>query len=412
MKIIDIIKKDMRLVLSDPKALVFTILMPIVLILILSFSLSSVFDDEGISFDVIQVGIVDNNTPFERALLSALQASPYDLLANEDIANIINFEMIEDISLAESKQDAGKIDVIVIVPDGFYNAVVSNLISAEQATHIEVRGSLNSAFKANIVSSIITAYTEQLSATIADNKLLGEYLASNDFSSYIGKLEKELEQYPLTISEQGIGQRQPVNQFYYYSIAITCMFILYTAGQGSSFLLEESRHKTLARLTAANVSRNKLLVGKSLAIFALCVVQFVVLMCFSTLAFSLNWGNLLVFVFISVALSFAICGIGTLLMVLAYKTDSQNFGNIFVAVGAQLLALIGGSFIPLTLLPKFFSTAALFTPNGLGILAFTSNVQGAPFSEVLPYIVGNIAIGLVSLSIGVIWFRKKGRREA
>lgn len=405
MKVRDIIKKDMLLVLSNLKALVFILLMPIVLIVILSLSLGAVFQDESIKIDIIKVGVVDNNTSIQRLPLQILQATPYDLLNNERIKEIIDYEEV-DLASGQDRLEKREYSTLIIIPEGFYSAVASNFTNETAATQIEVIGYLNTSFETNIVLSIVNAYTDQLSNIIADNKIISKYLASEKFASFSASLQEELAAHQLDLQFTATGDRKSINQFYYYSIAITCMFILYTAGQGGSFLLEESQNKTLDRLSVAGVTKSKLLLGKSTAIFALCIVQLAVLFIFSTLAFSLNWGNIFIFFAIALALSFSVTGIGTLLMIASYRTGSHNWGTMFQAIGAQLFALIGGSFIPLSVLPKFFSTAALFTPNGLAIMAFTDNVQGAPFAESAPYIVGNILIGVITLAIGLLWFKR------
>jgi ABC-2 type transport system permease protein len=410
MKIGDLIKKDMQLVLSDPKAMVFIILMPMVLILILSFSLGAAFEGESIKLDIINVAVVDENPISERLPLIALNATLYDVLDSEGVKEIVSYEALEK-ERAEEMLDNGEISAVIIVPLGFYEDVMSNFANESKAIQIEVLSNLNSSFEANIVSSIVSAYTREVSSVISDNRIISNYLSSDKFLDFMDALNQERESRALDAKLQGVGERKPINQFYYYSIAITCMFILYTAGQGSAFLLEERNNKTLARLVAAGVTKNKLLLAKCAAIFALCVIQLFVLFVFSTLAFNLKWGNMFIFLAIALSLSFSVTGIGALLMILSYKTGSRNYGDMFMAIGAQLLALIGGSFIPLSVLPKFFSVAALFTPNGLAILAFTGNVQGAPLGEMAQYMAGNILIGILTLAAGIIWFKKRGREN-
>jgi ABC-2 type transport system permease protein len=134
-----------------------------------------------------------------------------------------------------------------------------------------------------------------------------------------------------------------------------------------------------------------------------------VLLGFSTLAFGIEWGDPLVFILISVCVAISITGLGVLLMVLVYRAGNPAVGSVFQSVIVQVLALIGGSFVPLAVLPAFISTVALFTPNGLAVMAYTGNVSGAPFTEILPYLCGSVLMGIVLYFIGLMLFPKERR---
>ena len=416
MKLFDIIKKDLNLVLTDPKSMVFIIIMPIVLILILSFSLGGSFEEEGFTLDIINIGVVDNITDDEIALLESMpldqsiidSVSLYTLLDDENLNEIITYEKMTQ-EQANTKLETREVDAVVIIPETYLRTTLMGIQTGNGETQIEVISAQNRSLQTNIVTSVISGYTSFLSSLSADNVVLNSYLDNPNIFEYVAELEEFNLNNQLTIEAQGVNQRKMMNQFYYYSIAITCMFVLFSAGQGSTFLLNESNDKTLQRLFVAGVSKAKLLVGKSFAVFSLCVIQLIVLFIFSTIAFSLNWGNPWIFLLISLCLAFSVTGIGALLMVLSYKGNSHNLGNMFQSVFVQVLALFGGSYIPLAVLPKFFSSVALFTPNGLGIIAYSENVQGAPLNEIYPYILGNLALGIVFCTIAVYLFNKKRR---
>lgn len=427
MRMIDIISKDLRVVLRNRVALIFIFLMPIVLITILSFALGGVFTSDGVSIGHINIAVVDNAGEDEAQSLQQLGTSGgastfdaksmslYAVLDSKDVAEFLSYTVTDEQTAKAQLQD-GKIDAVVTIPKGFTSGVMTAMSGGGGDLKIDVLGAQDKTLQSSIVTSIVRAYADTLSALSADIDMLvktamtggiaPDAIAQLDFTSFMQSLS---EQSDIKVDMRGIEARKALGSFSYYSIAITCMFLLYSAGQGSSFLLTESQEKTLLRLRAAGVSVKKLLLGKSVAVFFLCILQLIVLLGFSTLAFGIAWGNPLSFILISVCVAISITGLGVLLMVLVYRAGNPAVGSVFQSVIAQVLALFGGSFLPLTVLPAFFSTVALFTPNGLAVMAYTGNVSGAPLSEILPYLGGSVLMGFVLYFLGLMLFPKERR---
>jgi len=423
MKLIDIIKKDLRVVLRDRAALMFIFLMPIVLITILSFALGGVFTSEGVSIGHINIAVVDNaaeddtqQMASEGAAFDMQQMSLYSVLDSSEVAEFLSYTVMDEAAANEKLQN-GEIDAVVTIPRGFNAGMISLMAGSGGDLQIDVTGAQNRTMESGIVASIVRAYTDTFSTLSADMDILVQTAVSSggmvqetisklDFESFMRSLSERPD---ININMEGIAARKALSSFSYYSIAITCMFVLYSAGQGSTFLLTESQEKTLLRLTAAGVSTKKLLLGKSVAVFFLCIIQLIVLLGFSTLAFGIDWGNPFVFVLISVCVAISVTGLGVLLMVLVYRAGNPSVGSVFQSVIAQVLALFGGSFLPLAVLPAFFSTVALFTPNGLAIMAYSGNVTGAPLTEILPYLGGSVLLGIVLYFLGLMLFPKERR---
>lgn len=430
MRMIDIISKDLRVVLRNRVALIFIFLMPIVLITILSFALGGMFTSEGVSIGHINIAVVDNagedeaqnlqqtvksfGTSGGPSAFDAKSMSLYAVLDSKDVKEFLSYTVTDEQTARAQLQD-GKIDAVVTIPKGFATGVMTAMTGGGDLK-IDVIGAQDKTLQSGIVASIVRAYTDTLSALSADINMLvktamndgvaPDALAQLDFTSFTQSLSEHSD---IKVEMRGIEARKALGSFSYYSIAITCMFLLYSAGQGSSFLLTESQEKTLLRLRAAGVSVKKLLFGKSVAVFFLSIIQLIVLLGFSTLAFGIEWGNPLAFLLISICVAISITGLGVLLMVLVYRAGNPAVGSVFQSVIAQVLALFGGSFLPLTVLPAFFSTVALFTPNGLAVMAYTGNVSGAPLSEILPYLGGSVLMGFVLYFLGLMLFPKERR---
>lgn len=424
MRLIDIIKKDVLIVLRDFKALIFIIFMPIVLIVILSLALGSVFHSDGFELDHINIAVVDESANSTESLpqgasFNAQEMSLYSVLDSDEVKSFISYEVMDE-TAALALLENNEISAVVTIPKGYLEDVMAGMYGGDVKTQITVLGGQQRTFESGIVSSVVTAYADTISSLSADIGVLMQVIEQNgtisqqavaqlDIGSFIHQSVEAAQVGAVSIDSKGITARKVLNSFYYYSIAITCMFILYSAGQGSYFLHNESEDRTLARLTAAGISKMKLLFGKSFAVFCLCMIQLIVLLLFSSVVFGIEWGNPFGFIITSICVAISVTGVGVLLMVLVYRANNPRIGNVFQSVLVQVFALFGGSYIPLTTLPKFFSTVSLFTPNGLAIKAYTENVTGAPFVEILPYLLGSVGLGIALYIIGIMLYPRDRR---
>ena len=431
MRLSDIIRKDILVVLRDVKALIFILLMPIVLMVILGLALGGIFQS-GFSIGTINVAVVDHTKASEAAAaeqsllpytdsFDAEMISLYSALDSDEISSFLNYQITSDDD-AQRLLDQGEIDAVITIPEGYLTDVAQSLQGGGTVTTVSVQGSKQSTLKTSIVAGIVKAYADSISSVSADfdvllqtvldsgSPALAQTVMGNlNIGEYVENSIRASASEAVSIQSKGIESRQTLNSFTYYAIAITCMFMLYSSGQGSSFLYTESEEKTLQRLSAAGVSTKKLLLGKSAAVFILCLVQLTVLFAFSTLAFDIDWGNALGLVIISVCAAISVTGLGVLLMVMVYRTANPRIGTVFQSILVQVLALFGGSYIPLSILPKFFSVVSLITPNGLAVNAYTENVTGASLLEILPYLAGSVALGAVLYFIGVLLFPRERR---
>lgn len=449
MRIADIIRKDLVVVLRDGKAFIFIVLMPIVLMTILGLALGGVFSTGGYSIGQIDIAVVDLQVAPDQAEMqqeirdqiasrygakaagNAIQGmegidqiggdqmSLFTVLNSPQVAEFISYE-VTDADTARQKLENGEISAVVTIPESFASDMIAAMITGSGHAEIEVTGVPERSIAHSVVSGVVGAYTDTISQVSADIAVLiqamveqgamsAEAMAAIDIEPMVTDSVQQSVQNAVDVKSKGVAARKPLDSFAYYSIAITCMFVLYSAGQGSTFLQAESAEKTLARLRAAGVSRFKLLFGKSIVVLLLTILQLIILFAFSTLAFGLAWGNMGTFILISLCVALSVTGLGVLLMVLVYRADNPRIGNVFQGVIVQVLALFGGSYLPLSQLPKFFSAISLGTPNGLAIHAYTGNATGAPLVEVLPYMAACFGLGVVLFIIGVTLFPRERR---
>src|SRR5205807_274082 len=150
---------------------------------------------------------------------------------------------------------------------------------------------------------------------------------------------------------------------------------------------------TFRRLVAAPVRVQAVVAGKVLATFVLGLTSMLVMWIAVSRVFGATWGGALPVVSLCVGVVLAAMGITSLAAALA-TTEEEADG-----IGAGLtfvLALLGGNFIQLYLLPSAMQRVARFTPNGWALRAFVDLTAGGRARAVAPAVAVLAAFGLVT----------------
>lgn len=210
---------------------------------------------------------------------------------------------------------------------------------------------------------------------------------------------------------ESLNNRAPMNSRSYYAFSMTAMFILFSAGHGSKLLLEEKHMGTYDRMSVGGVRNWKIVISKLITIFIITMVQMMVMYGYTSLALKANWGSSLNLIIIFIASAFAISGFGIMLASIAYKMGNYNVANIFTAFFVQVMAVLGGSFIPLEQMPRTVKVLSNFTPNGLVLKAFIKNYYGYGIKDIRSYLIILFGMAIIFTLIAVyILVKKKGGR--
>ncbi|RKD31202.1 ABC transporter permease [Thermohalobacter berrensis] len=445
MRVLDIAIKDLRLMLSDKKALAIMIMMPIILTSILSFALGGTFTSEdsigktkiavvkkyNIATEIedfrysLSNGIVSENiskSDLEKISkgveeLSIEKIFFKDFLDNKDIKEFLEYEIVredEALKLLNSK----KISAIVILPENFIYDMYTNFLTPfRNKVEIKVITHPDMNFKGRIVNGIMESFTDMTSTLIVGKNVLIETALEedvidkvfNNMNDVIDDITVNLSNNSPEIVYESLNGRNPISSFSYYSAAMTSMFILFSAGYGGKSLLEEKDNITYQRMIIAGVSRWKILVGKFFTILAFTLIQIFVMVTFSTFVLKANWGNIYIVTIISILAAFAVAGLGTLIAVLTYKVGNYKMTNIFESGIIQVMAFVGGSFIPIDVLPKFIRFLSNLTINGLALNSYFRIMMGYGIGEILKYLALLVLIGIGLMFISIYLFREKER---
>lgn len=445
MRIANIIKKDLRIILSDKKALAIMILMPIVLTTILSMALKGSFISGDSDFEAIDIAVVklydedEDNLMFESSLKNSLIAdsmgedtiqklidSGYDMdpekfffgdfLESKDVSKLINYTLVSDEKSASDKLSSGEVAAIVILPDKFiYNMKVNLLTPFRNKVDIKIFTHPDKNLSGKIVNSIIDGYSNAMSTIIiGKNVVLEESMANNISGDGFDSLDKLMEGMSDVISSIDVNienvvmeGRKQVNSADYYAVGMMTMFILFAAGMGGRMLLEEKDNQTYQRMFIAGTSKLEILSGNFMTVFFIALLQITIMITFTHFALNVQWGNIVSVILISLASSFSVAGLGSFVGALTYKAGNYKMANMFESAIIQVMALLGGSFFPIDVMPEFMQNLSFLSLSGVAIKSYLKNITGYAVADILNYIWILIAMGAVFTVAAVVVLRGK-----
>ena len=152
------------------------------------------------------------------------------------------------------------------------------------------------------------------------------------------------------------------------------LFLFFTVGIGARSLLVERAQGTLTRVLAAPVGRRTVLAGGAAATFVIGVASVSVVLLASTALLGASWGHPAVVIALVIALTFMATALTYLISTVSRTEEQANGYTSLVALG---LALIGGSFFPLSNAPPALRRLSQLTPNGHAMQEFTDLAVGA-----------------------------------
>lgn len=185
------------------------------------------------------------------------------------------------------------------------------------------------------------------------------------------------------------------------------MMLLFTVASLGASILDEKQEGTLKRLLYSPMSPNSILFGKMISTNIICVSQLSVMFIYAWLVFGLNiTQNIPSLILMILASGFACSGFGVFLASFA-KTRSQVQGLSTLTV--LMMSAIGGSMVPIFLMPSFMQKMGMFSVNYWGIQGFY-DIYWRMLPTTDPTFLSRVGvltgIGVVLSTIAVRMFRK------
>ncbi len=441
-----LILKDLKRFFRDKGAWITLFAMPIIITTILGFALQSMFslgDTEEV--DAIDFAIVDNDLadyPVED-FMKYLELSPigsgmltgdnvqmirenYDdlnprkiffkeFLGDPEIRKIARYKIM---SLDEAKAKMGKDEIagIVILSENFTRDMTLNLITPfRNETAIALMPNENKLMSSTILKALMNGYVDRMNQVINEKNVTIEqmiqYDIKVDFAS-IGQQAKEKGTTTAKIEQTTITGTHPIDSKGYYAIAMISMFLMFVAAMGGPMVLEEKDSFTYDRHLIAGVAPYLIILGKMAVIAVVASAQILAMVIYAKLMFGISWGNPLNVLVISATSVFTISSLGTLLCMIGSVTQSYKISNVLQNGLIQVLALFGGSYLPIEQMPQMIQTVNHYLFNGIILKAYLFNMMGYEFNQLVPYLLTLAANGVVFIGItGVLFFMKEAGKD-
>ena len=397
-------KKDLRLLLRDPRAVVVLLAMPLIFILVLGVSLGEGFGQKP--DDRLRVSIVDLDTGFPNPKADeGDEPLHWSKTVQRDLAQTagIRVEVIPELEEAEALVANGKRAAVLVFGPKF----------SEQVTRSSfMLGGVNPLFRDGVDLEQLDAYvlrdtTQLTAASIIEQvgqvtmlRVVLPWMIGSAFGTIaerMGPLATVLQQmfpnYDLTgttwaaltraaeRSNDGAevavfeGQAEAgwlsrgAQRYQILVPSYTVMFAYFLVLTVGWLFVAERRQGTLKRLRAAPLSRPQILMGKLLPCFLLSVGQGLFLLIAGRLVFGMSWGSEPWWL-VPVVLCTSLSAMGLALLVAAMaRTEAQVaiYGTLLVLVLAGLSGCLMGD---RELMPENMQQLSLITPHAWALVAY------------------------------------------
>ncbi len=417
-QIFAIAKKELKVIARDRGALVGLFLLPIAFILVMTTALQGVFDTGS------------NNNPVQLLIVNQDQGQ---IAANviSDLKGVQGLDLIEDQggqaltrSSAEDLITSGQYQIALVFPVDFSDRILATATQGD-APKTTVTFITDPTVGSQLLSpaqGMVEGYVEREASVaqtpgrtqlgfdlLADQaspaqapliRSIGSSFSSqllSDQSKYAGELGVDYRvvspaKYKAVPTPTAAQQNVPGYTIY------GVFFIMQTI---ATSLFREKNEGTFRRLQAAPLSQAALLTGKMLPYFLVNLVQIALMFTVGILVFHMTLGNnYLALILLSLASAAAATGMGLLL---ASLTKTQEQAGSLGTLLAVMLSAIGGSMIPLYVMPHFMQTLAKFTPHSWALNGFQDViVRGLGVSAILPSV--GVLLGFAVIFWGIaIW---------
>lgn len=390
--------KDFKIRATDKRGFLMMILMPLLLTAILGSALKNVMSEDA-SLPEMKVGVYNlDDSELSKSFID-------DVLGNEEFKDFLSVKMVSSHQKLKQMIQDEKLDAGIILPENWGGNL--NQGELKQAT---ILGDPGKTLQSSVLESIAGTFSERVSSVALSTKAVMTDLAQAqpvltgkmDMGKVGGEIAGELRQTSEMDTGKFIGDeplgKKAVTSMQYYAAGMAAMFLLFNLMVGAKSLMHERHTETLARLMSTPTGQGSILIGKFLGTFYFAVLQLLVFMGVTHWAFGVHWGsNVVQSLTIGIVYAFAVSGLSMLFAsVLKDEKTAELAGGTLV----QILAVLGGSMLPITVFPEVLKKISNIAPNKWALSSFLEAMAGTTWAALSVSIIVLLMIGIVSLAVG------------
>jgi ABC-2 type transport system permease protein len=390
-------KKDLKLFFHDQRSVILTFLLPLILISLFAFAYGGIGQFNGRSQPVNLLVTDLDQSRFSKEII-------YKIDSLEDIRTVVS-----DSKKSKDLVIRGKYACALIIYKGFQDSLEAGNPIPVELVYDRSRETEIGILQQNLISTLISSTSE-----IMIKKNIEKYLQElfpddeNDISNDIfGTLIKNDKNKEVIKWTPVVGIKNDTRLGLIQAVAGTAILMLLfsVAGVGTS-ILEEKENGTINRLLYSPLRGSTILYSKMLFAFFISILQLTAMFLFAWLILNMDMSvNIPGLILMIIATSFAVSSLGIFLAAVAKtRQQAQNLSTIIILV----MSAIGGSMIPLFIMPPILQKIALLSVNYWGIQGFYDLFwRVLPLKEVLPKIIILISIGLIMTLASIQLFKKR-----
>lgn len=389
-------KKDLRLFFNDQRSVMLTFLLPVILITLFALAYGSIGSYDGRSEPVKLIVTDQDNTISSKELINKIDSL-------DDIEIIVS-ESTEPEELVAK----GKYASALIIYKGFQDSLEAGNVKPIELVYDRSREMEIGIIQQNLLSTIMSSTGETIVIKSIERYLQDQFpdidknSSDNILKTVINKDNNKLDIKWTSV----VGEKNDTKLGLIQAVAGTAILMLLfsVAGVGTS-ILEEKENGTINRLLYSPLKSSTILYSKMLFAFFISILQLTAMFLFAWLVLKMDMNvNIPGLILMILSTSFAVSSLGIFLAAVAKtRQQAQNLSTIIILV----MSAIGGSMIPLFLMPAILQKIALLSVNYWGIQGFYDLFwRVLPLEEILPKIVVLLSIGIV-MTLASTWLFNK-----
>jgi ABC-2 type transport system permease protein len=371
-----LIRNDLRIFLTDRRAMIVGVLVPILIAAFFGY----VFGGNGNAEPgKIPIAIVDEDaSEVSRAIAADL--------AQEPVVSVRNLERGE----AQRQIRAGKIQVAAILPQGFAANAAGALYHDLERPQVEFLIDPSQSMSGRIVEGLLvrSAIREISRAASSGPNAAREFIVP----------------YTVSTTKMTSGSNVPYNGYAHSFAGMTTQFILLTGIDAGIVLLLLRERGIWQRVRAAPLHKAHFLLARVSATLLIGMFQFALIYAVAIGVFGVRIeGSALGFVGLGIALCFVNSSFGLMLAALG---GSPGATRGIAILATLLLVMIGGAWVPSFVFPQWLQQASLAVPTRWavdGLDAMTWRGQGLAAAMAPIAVLATTA--LICLAIAIWRFR-------
>jgi ABC-2 type transport system permease protein len=390
-------KKDLILFFHDQRSVILTFLLPVILITLFAFAYGSIGDYNGRS-EPVKLLVTDlDQTRTSKEII-------YKVDSLEDIRTVVS-----DVIKSKELVIKGKYACALIIYKGFQDSLEAGKAIPIELVYDRSREMEIGILQQNLISTLMSS-TGEIIVKKSIEKYLKDQFPDIDKSTSNSIIRTAINNNNNKIAIKWtsvVGEKNDTKLGLIQAVAGTAILMLLfsVAGVGTS-ILEEKENGTINRLLYSPLKGSTILYSKMLFAFFISILQLTAMFLFAWLILNMDLSvNIPGLILMIIATSFAVSSLGIFLAaIVKTRQQAQNLSTIIILV----MSAIGGSMIPLFIMPSILQKVALLSVNYWGIQGFYDLFwRVLPLKEILPKILILMSIGVVMTLASIHLFKKR-----